>query len=159
MIGIRTVQFYKEDIANILLQFRIAACSRWCISFNNNRFQQIGLTKDLCYNIEMKQGIQCQFMLILEGLHTLQVDKNTDRNIFRTKMINNTTLYRCDYYDIGFEGNKVFLGDNIEGSRIDETIGVNGTDVEGDSTEDINLTGVEDSARVAGDAPITGVSQ
>jgi hypothetical protein len=98
-------------------------------------------------------------MLILEGLHTLQVDKNTDRNIFRTKIINNTTLYRCDYYDIGFEGNKVFLGDNIEGSRIDETIGVNSTDGEGDSTEDINLTGVEDSARVAGDAPITGVSQ
>ena len=56
MLGIGTVWFYPEGVANILSQFSMAACSKWAIDYSTKRFYKTGDYKDLAFFVTTNEG-------------------------------------------------------------------------------------------------------
>ena len=86
-----TVWYYPQGVDNILSQRRMAACSKWKISYSTELFHNTGDAIDLCYEVLTKEKIKCRFVPTPEGFHALTVDRNTDGYIFWKDIVDKKT--------------------------------------------------------------------
>ena len=70
------VWYYPKGVANILSQYRMAACSKWNINYSTDRFHKTGNPKDLSYHCTTQEGIKCLFVPNPQGLHVLDASDN-----------------------------------------------------------------------------------
>ena len=110
----------------------------------------MGDVRDLCYNVITKEGIACRFVPTPEGLHTLDVDKDTDRCIFGKEIIDN-------HIDGGDSMCHLILEDSSSDADNSDDI-VKKVQITGvsESSEDYDIIGVNDIVKKA---QFTGVSE
>lgn len=79
-----------------------------------------------------REGKNCQFTPIPEGLHALTLEKNTISEIFGSKMNNNASLFRDDHFHVIINDNS-----DTDTTGIDNLIGV-GKDVDSMNSTRVN---------------------
>ena len=72
------------------------------------------------YEVIIREGIACKFLLTLEGLQAYAVSCDTNREIFGMTVLNNSTRYGEAIYYAEFEDVEVNSDDN----STEETTGV-----------------------------------
>ena len=93
MMGVGTVWYYPQGVANILSQFRMVIYSKWRICYSTERYHETGDVSDLSYDVTTPDGFNCSFTPNSQGLHVYQVPKGRGTNVFGTKKKDNVTIF------------------------------------------------------------------
>ena len=93
MRGVGIVWFFRDGVANIISQFRIAVHSKCDISYSTGDYKKSGRIEDLAYKVKTSEGIKCKFTPTEKGPYVLKIDKKTNGCFFGREIPDNETNF------------------------------------------------------------------